>query len=52
MIENDENIYNLNNLLKNLKIENYLMNFIDNKYHSIELLLLQMESKNLLTVEY
>ena len=51
MIENDENIYNLNNWLKNLKIENYLMNFIDNGYHSIELLLLQMESKNPLTVE-
>ena len=51
MIENDENIYNLNNWLKNLKIENYLTNFIDNGYHSIELLLLQMESKNPLNVE-
>ena len=51
MIENDENIFNLNNWLKNLKIENYLKNFIDNGYHSIELLLLQMESKNPLTVE-
>ena len=51
MIDNDENIGILNNWLKNLKIENYLMNFIYNGYHSIELLLLQMESKNPLTVE-
>ena len=49
MIENDENISYLNNWLKNLKIDNYLMNFINNGYHSIELLLLQMESKNPLT---
>ena len=49
MIENDENINNLNNWLKDLKIDNYLMNFIYNGYHSIELLLMQMESKNPLT---
>ena len=50
-IENDENIMNLDNWLKALKIEDYLMNFIYNGYYSIELLLLQMESKNPLTVE-
>ena len=51
MIQKDENISKLNNWLKNLKIENYLMNFVYSGYHSIELLLLQMESKNPLTVE-
>ena len=50
-IELDENINLLNNWLKALKIEDYLMNFISNGYHTIELLLLQMESKNPLTVE-
>jgi hypothetical protein len=50
-IEMDENINILNNWLKALKIEDYLMNFIRNGYYSIELLLLQMESKNPLTVE-
>ena len=50
-MENDENINILNNWLKSLKIEDYLMNFIYNGYYSIELLLLQMESKNPLTVE-
>jgi len=50
-IKNDENIDKLNNWLKNLKIENYLMNFVLNGYHSIELLLLQMESKYPITTE-
>jgi len=48
-IKSDRNINKLNDWLKDLKIENYLECFIKNGYHSIELLLLQMESKNPLT---
>jgi hypothetical protein len=51
-IKNDANIDKLNNWLQNLKIENYLMNFVLNGYHSIELLLLQMESKYPITTEF
>ena len=51
MIENDENINNLNNWLKDLKIDNYLMNFIYNGYHSIELLFLQMQIECPITQE-
>ena len=51
MAQNDENINKLNNWLKNLRIENYLMNFVYSGYHTIELLLLQMESKNPLNVD-
>ena len=50
-IKSDRNINKLNDWLKDLKIENYLEYFIKNGYHSIELLLLQMESKNPLTDE-
>jgi hypothetical protein len=50
-IKSDRNINKLNDWLKALKIENYLECFIKNGYHSIELLLLQMESKNPLTDE-
>ena len=50
-IKNDSNIKKLNEWLKALKIENYLENFVNNGYHSIELMLLQMESKNKLTDE-
>ena len=50
-VQNDININKLKNWLKNLKIQIYLTNFVFNGYHSIELLLLQMESKNPLTVE-
>jgi hypothetical protein len=50
-IKGDKNINKLNDWLKALKIENYLECFIKNGYHSIELLLLQMESKNPLTDE-
>ena len=46
---NDYNIEKLNDWLKALKIENYLENFIDAGYHSVELMLLQMESKNPIT---
>ena len=50
-INNDINIKNLRNWLKNLRIDNYLKNFIYNGYHSIELLFLQMESQSPLTAE-
>lgn len=45
-IDSDIYIRKLNNWLKNLKVENYLINFVSNGYHSLELLLVQMESKN------
>ena len=41
----------MKNWLKNLKLDSYLNNFIKNGYHSLELLFLQMESQNPLTVE-
>ena len=44
--EEDFHIKKLKEWLKGLKIENYLLNFIEGGYHSIELMLLQMESKN------
>ena len=50
-IENDQHIMNLNSWLSNLKVDKYLMNFVNNGYHSIELLLLQMETENPLTTE-
>ena len=48
---NDRIINKLNDWLKTLKVENYLENFVKNGYHSIELMLLQMESKNPITDE-
>ena len=50
-IKNDKNINKLNDWLSSLKIECYLESFIKNGYHSIELMLLQMETKNPLTDE-
>ena len=50
-INNDINIKNLRDWLKNLRIDNYLNKFIKNGYHSIELLFLQMESESPLTAE-
>ena len=50
-IENDQHIIDLNNWLSNLKVDRYLMNFLKNGYHSIELLLMQMETENPLTTE-
>ena len=50
-VNNDINIKNFKNWLKNLRIDNYLKNFINNGYHSIELLFLQMESQSPLTAE-
>ena len=50
-INNDINIKNLNAWLKNLRVDNYLKNFVLSGYHSIELLFLQMESQSPLTSE-
>ena len=50
-IENDEHIKDLNKWLSNIKVDRYLMNFVNNGYHSIELLLMQMETENPLTTE-
>ena len=47
--ENDINIQKLNKWLKEIKLEEYLFNFIDAGYHSKELLLMQMISKQPLT---
>ena len=44
--DNDENIIELKKWLKEFKLENYLDNFIKNGYHSVELFLFQMTSKN------
>ena len=45
-IKLDINIIKLNNWLKDIKLEQYLKNFIDNGYYSLELLLMQSLSKN------
>ena len=45
-IDEDKNIINLRKWLKEMKMEKYLDNFIKNGYHSVELLLFQMISKN------
>ena len=50
-VEEDYHIKKLNNWLKGLKVEAYLNNFVVNGYHSLELLQLQMESKQPLTNE-
>ena len=50
-IESDEHIQKLKRWLENLKVEDYLINFIYSGYHSVELLLLQMISQNPLTSE-
>ena len=47
----DKNINKIKNWLEELKIGNYLENFIKNGYQSLELMMLQMESKNPLTDE-
>ena len=47
----DKNIIKLKNWLDELKIGIYLENFMKNGYHSLELMMLQMESKNSLTDE-
>ncbi len=45
-INEDEKIINLKRWLKEFKMENYLNNFINNGYYSVELFLFQMISKN------
>ena len=47
----DRNINKLKNWLEELKVDIYLDNFIKKGYHSMELMLLQMESKNPITDE-
>ena len=46
---NDLNIKKLYEWLQTLKIEKYLENFVEGGYHSVELMLIQMESKNPIT---
>jgi len=50
-IENDLNIIKLNNWLKNIKLEEYLIKFINNGYYSLDLLFMQSLSKNPLNDE-
>ena len=50
-IQKDKYIIGLYKWLQSLKVEEYLQNFVDNGYHSLELLLLQMNSKNKVTEE-
>ena len=45
-INNDENIKKIFEWLKVIKVENYLDNFIKGGYYSLELILMQMNSKN------
>ena len=44
--ENDLNVMKLNNWLINIKLEQYLKNFLNCGYYSVELLLIQSLSKN------
>ena len=50
-INEDKYISELNKWLKTLKVETYLMNFINSGYHSLDLLLLQMNTESPLTSE-
>ena len=47
----DKNINKIKNWLEELKVDIYLDNFIKNGYHSMELMMLQMESKSPITDE-
>jgi hypothetical protein len=49
--DSDKNILKLNNWLKSIGVENFLNNFISNGYHSLELLLTQIDCKEPLTIE-
>ena len=49
--DSDKNILKLNNWLKSIGVENFLNNFISNGYHSLELLLTQIDCKEPLTLE-
>ena len=50
-IEDDLNICKLNGWLRNIRLEQYIRNFILNGYFSVDLLLIQTISKNPLTDE-
>ena len=50
-IEKDKHIMELNKWLKSLKVDVYLMNFVNNGYHSLDLLLMQMETESPLNTE-
>ena len=50
-IEDDLNVCKLNAWLRNIRLEQYIRNFILNGYFSVDLLLIQTISKNPLTVE-
>ena len=45
----DSNLKKMDNWLTGLKLQDYLMKFIDNGYHSLDLLMLQMQSLSPLT---
>ena len=45
-IYEDEYISELNKWLKTIKVDNYLINFVKSGYHSLELLLIQMETES------
>ena len=49
--DSDKHILKLNNWLKSIGVENFLNNFISNGYHSLELLLTQIDCKEPLTLE-
>lgn len=44
-ITSDANLKNLRNWLCQIKVETFFNNFVENGYHSLELLLIQMASK-------
>ena len=45
-IENDKNIQKIKHWLKSIKVDNYITNFINCGYYSLELLMVQMASSN------
>ena len=50
-IEDDENVYKLYEWLKSIRLEQYINNFLNNGYYSIDLLFMQLLSNNPLTDE-
>lgn len=48
-ISTDPSVHSLYNWLANLKMEQFIQNFLQNGYQSLDLLLMQMQSKNMLT---
>ncbi len=42
----DSNVISMNNWFKILKMENFTQNFYENGYHTLELLFMQMNSRN------